>query len=180
MTEDQQDHRFTDERQRGFVLIVGLVILGLLTMIAISGMKDTVVQERMAGASRDTGQAFQAAEAALRAAEKTITDKNFDPKTDGHYDKSDAFIEHNDLFIDGTWANKPTGTALKFIEGGSETLESNFVIRKVADVTGESNVGISGYGTTTAAQSQKIYEIIARGKGGSGSGQSVLRTYFKQ
>ena len=86
MTEDQQDHRFTDERQRGFVLIVGLVILGLLTMIAISGMKDTVVQERMAGASRDTGQAFQAAEAALRAAEKTITDKNFDPKKDGHYD----------------------------------------------------------------------------------------------
>ena len=54
--------------QEGFVLIVGLVILGLLTMLALSSMRDTTMQEKMAGASRDSGLAFQAAESALRDA----------------------------------------------------------------------------------------------------------------
>ena len=30
--------------QEGFVLIVGLVILGLLTMLALSGMRDSTIQ----------------------------------------------------------------------------------------------------------------------------------------
>ena len=46
--------------QEGFVLIVGLVILGLLTMLALSGMRDSTMQEKMAGASRDSGLASQA------------------------------------------------------------------------------------------------------------------------
>ena len=37
--------------QEGFVLIVGLVILGLLTMLALSGMRDSTIQEKMAGLS---------------------------------------------------------------------------------------------------------------------------------
>ena len=63
----------TDAPQEGFVLIVGLVILGLLTMLALSSMRDTPMQEKRAGASRDSGLAFQAAESALRDAENCIT-----------------------------------------------------------------------------------------------------------
>ena len=95
--------------QEGFVLIVGLVILGLLTMLALSGMRDSTIQEKMAGASRDSGLAFQAAESALRDAENCITDATagctFDPANDAHFSKDDAaFPEHNDLFNAATWA----------------------------------------------------------------------------
>ena len=48
-------------------LIVGLVILGLLTMLALSGMRDSTIQEKMAGASRESGLAFQAADDLLDA-----------------------------------------------------------------------------------------------------------------
>ena len=94
--------------QEGFVLIVGLVILGLLTMLALSGMRDSTIQEKMAGASRDSGLAFQAAESALRDAENCITGATpgcaFDATNDAHFSKDDAaFPEHNDLFNATTW-----------------------------------------------------------------------------
>ncbi len=55
-------------RQRGAVLIVGLVILLVVTMVGIGGQQSTVLQERMAGNMRQNNIAFQAAEAALQLA----------------------------------------------------------------------------------------------------------------
>jgi type IV pilus assembly protein PilX len=55
--------------QSGVVLVVSLIMLLLLTIIGISGMQSTVLEERMAGNMRDRNLAFQAAEAGLRDAE---------------------------------------------------------------------------------------------------------------
>lgn len=54
------------------VLIVGLILLVLLTLLAVSAMHGTILQERMAGNTRDRMLAFQAAEAALRQAEALL------------------------------------------------------------------------------------------------------------
>jgi type IV pilus assembly protein PilX len=56
-------------RQRGVVLIVALVVLLVLSMLGISSMQGTLMEERMAGNMYDRNLAFQAAEAALRAGE---------------------------------------------------------------------------------------------------------------
>lgn len=56
-------------QQRGAVLIVALMFLVLLTIIGVSGISSTTVEERMAGNVRDREAAFQAAESALRDAE---------------------------------------------------------------------------------------------------------------
>jgi Tfp pilus assembly protein PilX len=53
--------------QRGAALIVGLIMLLLLTLIGVAGMRDTLLQEKMAGNMRDREIALQAAESALRA-----------------------------------------------------------------------------------------------------------------
>ena len=88
--------------QEGFVLIVGLVILGLLTMLALSGMRDSTFQEKMAGASRASFIAFQAAEDALRRAEECLENDDsgctFDAANDAHFteDEEDEFPPHND------------------------------------------------------------------------------------
>ena len=50
-------------------LIVGMIMLLLLTLIGVAGMKDTQLQEKMAGTALDRETAMQAAEAALRQAE---------------------------------------------------------------------------------------------------------------
>lgn len=58
--------------QRGAVLMVALMFLVILTMLAVTSMTGTTLEERMAGQYRDLNIAFQAAEAALRDAERDI------------------------------------------------------------------------------------------------------------
>jgi len=68
----KQNYSLTQHTQRGAVLIVALVMLLLLTIMGISSMRSTNMQERMAGNMRDQSQAFQAAETALRKGESTV------------------------------------------------------------------------------------------------------------
>ena len=56
-------------RQKGAVLIFCLVFLAILTMLGVSGMESTILEERMSGNMRDYTLAFQAAESALKNAE---------------------------------------------------------------------------------------------------------------
>lgn len=60
------------QRQQGAVLVVGLLILVMLTLIGVTAMSSGMMDERMAGNSRDLNLAFQAAEAALRDGELYI------------------------------------------------------------------------------------------------------------
>jgi type IV pilus assembly protein PilX len=55
--------------QRGVVLPVVVILMVIMAILAISGMDDTAMQERMAGNLRDRDIAFQAAESALREGE---------------------------------------------------------------------------------------------------------------
>lgn len=59
-------------RQRGAVLFVALIFLLLLTMLGVSSMQTTVLEEKMASNTRERAIAFQAAESALRDAESYI------------------------------------------------------------------------------------------------------------
>lgn len=58
--------------QHGAVLPVALFMLLIISLLAVSGMSDTALQERMAGSMRDRDIAFQAGEAALRVGEQWI------------------------------------------------------------------------------------------------------------
>ena len=57
---------------RGATLIVCLIFMLIMTVIGASALQSTTLQERMAGNARDTHAAFQAAEAALRSAERLL------------------------------------------------------------------------------------------------------------
>ena len=181
--------------QEGFVLIVGLVILGLLTMLALSGMRDSTMQEKMAGASRDSGLAFQAAESALRDAENCITGATarctFDVTNDAHFAKDDAaFPEHNDLFNATTWDAFTPPVAPTALTGVPPE-GVKYIIRQAGTISGAGDSGAANQaaltggdmrasaGPTNAASAQVIYEITARGAGKSGAGQSVLRVYYR-
>ena len=59
-------------RQRGSTLIVSLIMLLLISLIAVGGMQDTILQERMTSNSQGRGMAFEAAEAALREGESDV------------------------------------------------------------------------------------------------------------
>ena len=58
--------------ERGAVLIVALIMLLLLTLIGVAGIRDSQLQEKMAGGTEDRAIAFQAAESALREGELMV------------------------------------------------------------------------------------------------------------
>lgn len=60
-------------KEDGAALIVGLVLLLAITLIAVAGMQNSTLQERMAGNLYDHHLAFQAAEGALRHAQATFS-----------------------------------------------------------------------------------------------------------
>lgn len=69
------------QRQQGMIIIMALVVLMILSILGISSMSSSTMQERMAANTRDRHVAFQAAEAALRAAEREI-EAGLNPPTD--------------------------------------------------------------------------------------------------
>ena len=164
-------------------------------MLALSSMRDTTMQEKMAGASRDSGLAFQAAESALRDAENCITGTTagcaFDEvANDAHFAQGATdFPKHNTLFNADTWNDydppgEPTTLAGVPSKGKGDAADGvNYIIRKASTVGGDAggvDVGLCSYCAAPETESQAIYEITARGAGASGAGQSVLRVYFRK
>ena len=59
--------------QKGAALIVSLIILALMTLLGLSSISTSSLEEKMTANLRDHELAFQAAEIALRDAEKRIS-----------------------------------------------------------------------------------------------------------
>lgn len=55
-------------RQRGAVLIVGLIMLAVLTLLGLAGMSTTSLEEKMAANTQESTRAFQIAETGLASA----------------------------------------------------------------------------------------------------------------
>lgn len=59
-------------KQQGVVLAVALIMLVLITLLGMSAMRSTIMEERMASNSRNDNIAFQLAETTLRRAEANL------------------------------------------------------------------------------------------------------------
>lgn len=59
-------------RQSGVALVVSLVLLVAVTLLGVSAMQGTILQERMSANQRDVEEAFNASEFALRRGEREL------------------------------------------------------------------------------------------------------------
>jgi len=69
----------TRNGQSGAVLFVSLIMLLVLSVIGVTAMQTTTLEEKMAGNLRDQTLAFQAAEAALREGETWLSNQPAEP-----------------------------------------------------------------------------------------------------
>lgn len=156
--------------QRGSALIIGIIFLLVMTMLGLTAMQTTSLEERMAGNMRDRNLAAQSAELALRLGEEDILD-NSAPAGQGVYDlhanpapdESVAanWTAGNTLPWPGTAGAPPAGAPLFWIEQrpsvkSTTSLESS----TPADVA--------------------IYEVTARSAGASGTSPVILRSTVMQ
>ena len=164
-------------RQRGAVLIVALVILLVLTILGVSSVQNTTMEERMAGNYRDRFTAFQAAEAALRRGEEDIADyaifsaMDFEfNDTDGHYEVLKTVGSKDPL--DG--ANYALDVNIGTISG--VTTAPEYFIERLPKVPLPKSSLVLGY--QSKPKDVQYFRISGRGFGSSGKAEVVLQSTY--
>jgi len=168
--------------QRGAVLVVSLMILLMMTLIGLSAMQGSTLQEKMTGNLRDSSVAFNTAESALRDGEAFIEGvaalSAFDG-TNGLYGEYDGDIMP-DPYAAATWSSNSTSIEGNPVSGVSVT--PRFFIRYTGteDTTTSWKQG-QAYNTPPTGNTS-TFAITARGTGAVGGNAPVsevlLRSYY--
>ena len=163
-------------RQSGVALITGLIFLVMLTLIAITAMQSTTLEERMAGNARSRDLTFQGAEAAIRAAEVVLSGAslpNFNGSQPGYY------LELTKGASADYW--KTHGWDTQSVPYGGSALtgvkEARFVIEALP-----ANQSSGGDDSLVAKplSGGEIFRITARGISTDGTASVILQTTFRR
>jgi len=168
------------QNQRGVTLIVALIFLAVLTLLGVTAAQLMGQEERMAGNARNRDLAFQAAEAALNAAEKNVPAYAAafpaatieTPGSGGMYTFA-LCMPNTQIFWSGanekdcdgvakTGFNWSAANATLTLAGVDEVAEQpKYIVEKMPDLAGA-----------------KRYRVTARGVGGDANAVVILQAVF--
>ncbi len=165
----------TARAQQGMVLVICLIMLLLLTLSGLAAMRGSTLQEKMAGNSRDSEQAFLAAEAGLRNGELFMTTAAavasgaFDiTGTSGLYDVAKSGVNVDWRAATANWRNSAT------LSGVAATPQ--YLVEKLPEVT---NKGLS-LEADQPLSTMIIYRITASAVGQTTTSRAVLQSTFRR
>lgn len=175
--------------QQGAALIVALILLLIMSILGISSVRTTVMEEKMAAASYDRSLAFQAAEAALRAgeavalAQSTASPKNAAFPNAGLYTNANTNCETSPCNAQGLCAQPDPDCTSRWLEPGFGHWVN---APKVNDIAGTPQYFVEYLGNTfpctpgdtTSPASCTHYRITARSNPGQGRANVVLQSIF--
>jgi type IV pilus assembly protein PilX len=164
--------------QQGSALLVSMIILMAMTIIGLNSMGTTVLEERMASNMRDKNLAFQAAEAAVRAAEKVIDEEiistnSFDTDgSDGYYNNADYR-----LWEDINWDDTDSIEYTDFDSTYGVKSSPRYVIQHISTIGDAADeLNLDNYGQGTGAGNTETFLITARATGGSDDTAVIIQT----
>ena len=160
----------TTHKQQGAVLFISLIFLLIMTVIGISSLRSSTMDERQAGNALDRQLAFQAAESALRAGERFID--NNTPTLDE--DCTNGFCTNPREQDISNWQEDPTHpvwtdeaqTADVVLNGIRTT--ARFIIEDMCEVP------VVGGGTPT----ERMFRITAFATGGTDASRVMLQSSY--
>ena len=166
------------QKQKGVVLVISLIMLVLLTIIGMTSMQVTGLEEKMSGNNKEHNVAFQAAEITLRNAEtyieSLVTLGDFDDTQAGFLSEATA---DPDYLATATWntTNSATGTT---ISGVAKT--PRYIIKHVGQQGDSINEGldITGYGESLAGSAVTIFRVTSSSTGNTGNSKVILQSYY--
>ena len=156
-------------RQRGAVLVITLIILLALTIMGTSGMRNTTMEEVMAGNLRDFQMSFQGTEAALRAGEEW---------TNASTVNRVAAQSHTQLTVPRNWDGvtpAPTGIPdLNAIAGAQLAQNPAFHVSPPDLIRPAASIDLN----QSELLCRQIFTITGRGAGNTPDAVSILRSLF--
>jgi len=170
-------------RHTGAVLVIVMIVLIIMTILGVAAIRNTLLEEKMAGNMLDRDMAFQAAESALRAAEKyielnVISTLTFDADgTDGFYNNAD-----DRLWAHIDWDANDSREYSDFDSSYNVGTPPRYVIQHLTTTSSDiEELNQDNYGQGTGAGVVAVFLITARGTGGSESAVVYLQsTYGKR
>ena len=171
-------------REKGLALFMSLIMLLILTILGISSVQTTSLQERMSRNARDSDLAFQSAESALRDGEDVLETLNaltlFDAGTTGYYYEKDpgdnpnwrdvSWTAADGDYIGATTNISSVGTQPKYI------LEHLKAVISDADALNLDNIG-----QDTGSGRTQIFRVTSYATGGTDTARVMLQaTYGKR
>jgi type IV pilus assembly protein PilX len=178
---------FTEQKQqKGAILVFCLIFLTVLTMMGVSSMESTTLEERMSGNMRDYTMAFQSAESAIKAAEAWLVVQTNLPLVSG--DGSTTVWSENSMDqsatdgmywwqhanADGDWWNN-NGVA---ITGVAEvSTQPRYIIEEYRTVDSGQSISIGGGETKVP---RVFHRVTARGVGVNATTSVSVQTTFVQ
>ncbi len=185
---------FTSRKnQQGITLFISLVMLLILTMLGISSVQTTALQERMSRNSLDNNIAFQAAESAVRDAEDYIEDTfnslvPFDAASaedDGLYYEADFDEVPN--WVGVNWLKNqaceddtvPVGVRIAGSPVAGVCTQPKFIIEHVKTVVSDQDrLNLDNIGQDTGTGRTQIFRITSLGTGGSSTAHVMIQTTY--
>lgn len=172
-------------RQQGVALIMALAFLVILTIIGVTALSTTSLQEKMAGNVQDKNTAFQAAESALREAESVV---------EAWPSKPDFTLNVNGLYTpqpagtDPWWVNMDWTDTAKVLPYSSTIAEVSqmpaYIIEDLGSLAG-STAGtgslVTGFAPPAATSGgASMYRITAHGVGRTDSAVAEVQSVYRK
>lgn len=157
------------------------MILVVLTMIGVSSMSTSSLQERMAGNFRDRQIAFQAAEMTLAYAEDyaktSINSASIFNNTNGYYESYSGPTNLN--AYDSSWWTNTTSQALPTAIDQVRT-QPRYIIEYRGDIGEEegTSINISGYGESAGGGIISNFRVTVRATGLSDNTMVILQSNY--
>lgn len=165
--------------ERGAAMIIALIMLLVLTVLATTTSRMTLLEERMTGNTQDNRVAFQAAEAALRDGEAFLRQAVL-PAFDGNsglYQPAAATEEP--LWDTVDWADDAgvrTYDGLGDAPGALAEARASYIIEELPHVVTPGET----LATDVAVDEVKFFRVTAHGVGISGNAAVTLQTTYKR
>ncbi|NNF95410.1 MAG: pilus assembly protein PilX [Halobacteria archaeon] len=168
-------------RQHGAALVTSLIILLVLTVLGVSAMSTSSLEELMAGNLRDQTLSFQAAESALRDGERAIggwpngnapaatsSGTNRGVYTLDTYGSFETTAYNTSVWNNGTTYGTDTGVAISNL-GDVRTLPV-YIIQEQEFVPKDAS-----YQAWVKRQGKYFYRVTTRGTGASDNAVTLLQ-----
>ena len=168
--------------QAGSALILALTILLVLTILGVTAMRTTSLEDKMAGNARDAQKAFEAAEYALRQAELAIVNRTI---TQNQFNNAGALFRDRVPGDDEAWtseANWGAATNAVLYPDWTDPIPKvsrapQFIIQRVdAKFPIAESPELTDY--SEGDRELAVFQISARGYGVSPHSRVMLQSYF--
>lgn len=163
-------------RQRGAALILSLLLLLVLTLLALSSMQGSVLQQRMVSGLSEGVVSLEIAESGLRDAEEVLENINVLSAFDG----SNGLFGPDDNTPDPLahdWANSTVVRDADAIDG----VTPRYFIQHMGDAAQTNkltDIVVQGYTFETGALKTQAFRIVVWTGGTSGEAQRVIESYY--